>query len=88
MASILLLKMSLLVISKVLGLFVNALTADEKYSPGGSENLQQAIQMQLSKKQKIFSQFFAAFLKFISNFEQFKQKDCPYSFCTYEIRHC
>ena len=48
MASILLLKMSLLVISKVLGLFVNALTADEKYSPGGSENLQQAIQMQLS----------------------------------------
>ena len=54
MTSILFLKMSLLVISKVLELFVKTLTADEKYSPGGSDNLLQAIQMQLSKKQKIF----------------------------------
>ena len=88
MTSILFLKMSLLVISKVLELFVKTLTADEKYSPGGSDNLLQAIQMQLSKKQKIFPQFFSAFLKFIANYEQFKQKDCPCSLFTYEIRHC
>ena len=30
--------------------------------------------MQLSKKQKIFSQFFAPFLKSTSNFEDFEKK--------------
>ena len=45
--------MSLLVISEMLALFVNILTTDDKYSLHNSENLQQAIQMQLSKKQKI-----------------------------------
>ena len=39
-----------------------------------AERLLQPIQMQLSKRQKTFSQFFAAFLKSISNFELLKEK--------------
>ena len=56
--------MFLLVICEIVGLFVNTLTADDKYSLRNSENLRQPIQMQLSKK----SQFFAAFLKCTSPF--------------------
>ena len=59
--------MSLLVISKSLGLFANTLTADGKYSVCKSENLPQPIQNQLSKKQKTFSTFFTAILKSTSN---------------------
>ena len=40
-----------------MGLFVNKLTADDKYSLRNSDNLWQPIQMQLSKK-KIFLNFF------------------------------
>ena len=47
--------MSLLVISEILGLFLNTLTTDEKYSLRNSENLSESIKMQLSKKQKTFS---------------------------------
>ena len=46
--------MSLLLISEILGLFVNAVTVDDKYSLRNSENLPQKIQMILSKKQKYF----------------------------------
>ena len=60
--------MSLLVIGQILGLFVNTLTPDDKYSLRNSEFLLQPIEMQLSKKQKTFSQFFANFLKITSNF--------------------
>ena len=60
--------MSLLVIGQILGLFVNTLTPDDKYSLRNSEFLLQTIEMQLSKKQKTFSQFFANFLKITSNF--------------------
>ena len=34
----------------------------------------QTIQMHLSKKQKIFSEFFAAFFEFALNFEYFQKK--------------
>ena len=44
--------MSALVISGLLGLVTNILTADDKYSLHNSENLGQAIQMQLYKKRK------------------------------------
>ena len=50
--------MSLLVIPDILGLFVNTLTADEKYSLRNRENSPSPIQMQLSKKGKAFFQFF------------------------------
>ena len=52
LSEILSLKMSLLIISKILGLFVNIMTVDEKYSLHNSEDLWQSIQQQLSKKQK------------------------------------
>ena len=42
--------MSPLVISEVLALFVNTLTADDKYSLRNSENLGQPVQMFLSKQ--------------------------------------
>ena len=66
---------------KVLKVFVNALTARDKYSLGDRENFTQPIQMQLSQKQEIFSQFFFffffAFLKSILNFERFPKKEHP-----------
>ena len=50
-------KIYLLAITEFLGLFVNKLTADDKYSLRNSDNLWQPIQMQLSKK-NIFLNFF------------------------------
>ena len=47
--------MSLLVISEILELFLNTLTADDKYSLRKSENFWQPIQMKLSKKETFFS---------------------------------
>ena len=47
-----------LVIYKIVGLFVNTLAADGKYSLLNIDNLTQPIQMQLSKKQKSLSKFF------------------------------
>ena len=47
--------MSLLMIHEILGLFVNKLTADVKYSLLKKDNLEQPIQIQLSNKQKAFS---------------------------------
>ena len=49
------LKMSLLVLSKILGVFLNTFTADCKYPVKDWENVTLRIQMQLSEKQKIFS---------------------------------
>ena len=65
-------KKSLLVICKILGLFVNTLTADDKDSFLNRDNLTQPIQMQLSQKQKNFSQFFFAVLKSKLYFEDFQ----------------
>ena len=53
--------MSLLVIFETLGLFVNTLTVDNNSSLCNSENLQQPIQMTLSKKQKPFLNFLLHF---------------------------
>ena len=39
------------------------------YSLPNRDNLREPIQTQLSKKQKTFSEFVAAFLKYILNFE-------------------
>ena len=61
-------------ISGILGLFVNALTANDKYSLPNSKNLPQLLQMELSKEEKFSSQFFAQFLKFTSVFEYFEKK--------------
>ena len=79
-------KKSLLLTCQILGLLVNTLAADEKYPVLNRDNLTIPIQMQLSEKQKTFSQFFAAFLKCISNFERFEKKDDPHRFCISQIR--
>ena len=72
-------KKSLLVIFKILRLFVNTLSAVDKYSLPNREYLTQPIQMQLSVKLKIFSQFVSAFSTSTLNFEHFQKKDDPHS---------
>ena len=78
-------KRSLLLTCKILGLLDNTLAADEKYPVLNRDNLTIPIQMQLSQKQKTFSQIFPAFLEFRSNFEYFEKKYDPHSFCISEI---
>ena len=58
-------------------MFVNTLTADDKYSPLSRDNLTQPIRTQLSQKQQAFPQFFLTFSKSTLNFEQFQKKDDP-----------
>ena len=60
---------------KILSLFVNALTADDKYSGSNMQNLRQQFQTPLSHKQKTFSAFFIAFLKCALNLQYFQKKD-------------
>ena len=67
-------KKSLLVTDKFVGLFVNTLPADDKHYLLNRENLAQPIHMQLSQKQKSFSQFPFAFLKSILNYKQLPKK--------------
>ena len=67
-------KGSLLVICKISRLFINTLSAHGKYSLFNRDNLTQQIQMQLSRKQKTFSDFFSAFSKSNLNFECLKKK--------------
>ena len=66
-------------IQKVLRLFLNTLTAEERHYLLTKENLTQTIQIKLSQKQKSFSQFFIQFLKSILNFKQLPNKDDPRS---------
>ena len=66
-------------IGKILGLFVNPLTADDKYTLLNRGNLLQHFQIHLYQKRKIFCQFFIIFSKFRVNFEHFQKKDDPHS---------
>ena len=62
-------KKSLLVICKILGLFVDTLTEDGKYSLFNMNSLRQTIQMQLSNKESrllIFLLVFEIYIKFYS----------------------
>ena len=70
---------------EILGLLVNILAADEKYPFVKRDNLTIPIQMQLRQKHKTFSQFFTAFLKCCSNFENFDKRDDGHRFCNFEI---
>ena len=67
---------------KILGLFVNTLTDDDKYSLLYRDNLTQQIQIVLSQKPKTFSQLFSEILKPTLNFEHFQKKDDPHSRCS------
>ena len=64
----------MLVLWKILRLFVNTLTDDDKYSLLYRDNLTQPIQILLSQKQKTVSEFFSAFLKSTLNSEHFQKK--------------
>ena len=59
----------------MLRLFVNALTANDKYSGSNMQNLPQQIQTPLSQKQNTFSWFFIQFLKCAWYLEHFQKKD-------------
>ena len=67
-------KTSALLKFEILGLFVNTLTADDKYSRQNVQNFQQQLQTALSQKQKIFPVTFIAFIKATSNLEHFEKK--------------
>ena len=60
---------------KILILFVNTLTADDKYSCRNMQNFVQQLQTLLSKKWKTLSGFFIAFLKCSWNSEHSEKKD-------------
>ena len=59
---------------EILRLFVNGLTADDKYSGSNMQNLPQQLQTPWCQTQKTFSEFFIAFLKCAWNFEHFQKK--------------
>ena len=78
-------KKCLLIIFKILGLLFNPLTIDDKYSLLNRGNLLQHFQMQLSKKQKIFSEFFFPFFKLKFHFKISHKRDDPQSWCIFEL---
>ena len=67
-------KKSALVRSKILGLFVNTLTAEYMCSARNMQTFTQQVQTPLSLKQKTFSGFFNTFLKSTWNGEHFHKK--------------
>ena len=77
--------MSALVWSEILRLFVNTLTADNKYSLCNVHNFPQQVQTPLSQKQETFFQFFIAFLKCAWNLEHFETKDEYPSLIIYKL---
>ena len=58
---------------KILRLFVNTLTDDDKYALPYRDNLTQPIQILLSQKKKTFSELYSAFLKRTLNFSHFQK---------------
>ena len=66
-------------IHKILRLFVNTLTVNDKHYHLNRDNLTQAIQISLPQKQKTFSEFVLAFLKSILNFKRLPKNDDPHS---------
>ena len=66
-------------IDKILRLFLNTLTVNDKYYVFNRDNLPQPIKMQLAQKQKTSSEFFFAFLNSILNFRHLPTNDDPRS---------
>ena len=67
-------KKSLLLTCQILALLFITLGADEKYPVLNRDNLTKPIQMQLSQKEKSFSEFFAEFFKSTLNFKHLEKK--------------
>ena len=72
----------------MLRLFVNTLTADNKYSRCNVHNFAQQVQTPLSQKQETFCLFFIAFLKCAWNLEHFEKKDEYPSLIISKIMDC
>ena len=68
------LQKSLLDTWKYWRLLLNTLTVNDKYSLNRKDKWMEAIQMLLSQKQNIFSQFVSAFFESALNFEHFQIK--------------
>ena len=60
---------------EILGLIVNRLTADDKYSRRNIQNLTQQLQTAISQKQKTISGTFITYLKSRTNWDNFEKKD-------------
>ena len=75
----------MLVQYKILALFLNTLTDDNKYSLLYRDNLTQQIQILLSQKPKTFSELSSEISKDRLNFEHFQKKDDPHSRCSSQI---
>ena len=68
-------KKSALIRFDILRLFVNTLTADNKYSRCIMQKFPLQVRTALSQKENTFCSFFFAFLKFELNFQHFETKD-------------
>ena len=79
---------SLIKVSNHRGFSKQAWTADYKYPVLECENLQFPIQMQLSSKEKIFSELFFPLMEPPPNFKHFQKKGDPHSQCLSEINDC
>ena len=66
--------MSALVTSEIFRVFVNTLTADEKYSRRNMRIFWQQLQTPLSQKGKTFFRFFIAYVKCAWNLEHSQEK--------------
>ena len=80
--------MSALVWTEILRLFVNTLTAHNKYSRCNVHNFAQQVQTPLSQKKMTFWGFFIAFLKCARNLEHFEKIDEYLSLIISEIMDC
>ena len=69
-------------------MFRNILTANDKYPFLDCVSLWSQIQMQLSQKPTIFSDFFIRFLESTSNFKLFEKKDDRHTYFISEITEC
>ena len=66
-------------------LFACILAAKDKYPVVNRVNLTKPVEMQLSLKQKSFSEVFSSFMKSSLNSEHFEEKDKPHRFCISEF---
>ena len=78
-------KISALVISEILGLFGNTLTADNMYSRHNWQKFWQQVQAILSQKLKQFLHIILAFLQSPQNFVHFEKKDRLHSLNISEV---
>ena len=69
-------------------MFRNTLTANGKDPVRDCVNFWTPIQMQLSLKPTIFSNFFVLFLESTSDFKHFEEKDGRHSYFISEITDC